>query len=104
MEIDLVLPKKIQTPNWIYFSKIIIYNFPTPEADYAILPLISIGILTNLPLYTALIVKKFVKKRQIKKKMLNTNPNVDQCEMIKLHEAINKTDCQLDNAEIADKH
>jgi hypothetical protein len=57
----------------LIFLKIIIYNFPTPEADYAILPLISIGILTSIPLYTALIIKKVLKKKREKKEQTTEN-------------------------------
>ncbi len=34
---------------------VIIYNFPTPESDYAILPLISVSLLTSIPLWLFLL-------------------------------------------------
>lgn len=41
---------------------IVLYNFPSPDADYAILPLISASLLTNLPLYVMLIIVTIIKK------------------------------------------
>ncbi len=36
---------------------IIMLNFPSPEADYALLPLIGVTALTGLPLWIALLIK-----------------------------------------------
>jgi predicted Na+-dependent transporter len=35
---------------------IVLYNFPSPQSDYAILPLISVSALTGIPLWLALLV------------------------------------------------
>lgn len=62
---------------------IIMINFPSPESDYALLPLIAVSTITTLPLWVLFLVKKIFsksKKYLIKendknstaKKMLNT--------------------------------
>ena len=41
---------------------IIILNFPSPESDYAILPLMTVGFLTAIPLWIGLIIVNLKKK------------------------------------------
>ncbi len=37
-------------------------NFPSPESDYALLPLVAVSLVTNLPLWAILLVKISVEK------------------------------------------
>lgn len=43
---------------------VITYNFPSPESDYAILPLISVSTLTTLPLWFLLLIFTINNKRK----------------------------------------
>lgn len=49
---------------------IVFYNFPSPEADYAILPLISVSLLTPIPLWI-LLASYTIYKRRLKRKELD---------------------------------
>jgi len=46
-------------------------NFPSPESDYALLPLVAVSLVTNLPLWTIFFVKisieKYKKVKALKK-------------------------------------
>ena len=39
-------------------------NFPSPEADYGVLPLMAVAFLTPMPLYAILVVTKIVAWRK----------------------------------------
>ena len=55
---------------------IITYNFPSPESDYAILPLISVSSLTTIPLWFLLLsisIKKKLKARSEAKHKASIN-------------------------------
>jgi sodium/bile acid cotransporter 3/5 len=58
---------------------IVMLNFPSPESDYALLPLVAISCITTLPLWLILIVKtahrkvnEYLLKRNDKDKQFNT--------------------------------
>ena len=55
---------------------IIIYNFPSPESDYAILPLITVAFLTQIPLWLCLIIQN-LKNRLITKSHIIRVPSTD---------------------------
>jgi hypothetical protein len=51
----------------------VITNFPSPDADFAVLPLIAVAFLTNIPLYIVLLIRKVYKL--IKNWMNKRKPN-----------------------------
>jgi predicted Na+-dependent transporter len=69
---------------------IVITNFPSPESDYAILPLITVSFLTTIPLWLLLIIitikTKLVDKFFQKKKTVEINGE-DEVEKEQLKEA-----------------
>lgn len=42
----------------MYKLKKVITNFPSPDSDFAVLPLIAVAFLTNMPLYFVLLIRK----------------------------------------------
>lgn len=57
---------------------VVISNFPSPEADLAVLPLFAVAFLTNIPFYFALAIYKTYKKLKYKKTSTNeAEPNDD---------------------------
>jgi predicted Na+-dependent transporter len=63
---------------------VITYNFPSPESDYAILPLISVSFLTTIPLWFLFLGLTIKRKIQAKKKQKSI-------EFIDDHEMNNET-------------
>lgn len=61
-------------------------NFPSPEADYAALPLIGVSLFTNLPLYLIYLITRvyhhFQKKRKNQKNKTN-NLNLEETEKLR---------------------
>jgi predicted Na+-dependent transporter len=53
---------------------VVISNFPSPEADLAVLPLFAVAFLTNIPFYIVLAIYKTYEKLKYKK----TNINEDE--------------------------
>jgi hypothetical protein len=52
---------------------VIISNFPSPEADFAALPLFAVAFLTNIPFYFSLSIYKIYKRLKYKKASVNEN-------------------------------
>jgi len=50
---------------------VVISNFPSPEADLAVLPLFAVAFLTNIPFYIGLAIYKTYKKLKYKKASKN---------------------------------
>ncbi len=57
---------------------IITYNFPSPESDYAILPLISVSLLTTIPLWLLLLSITIKKKLKAHSKAKHKASNDDE--------------------------
>jgi hypothetical protein len=81
---------------------IILFNFPSPECDYAILPLISVATLTPLPLWIIYLIKsiltriKAYKEKQDSSKDENyKDQNVEQTEKINLSAKLNSESAHL---------
>lgn len=43
--------------------------FPSPESDYAVLPLISVALMTNVPLYTSYFIYRLYKNKKKAKEL-----------------------------------
>jgi len=71
-------------------------NFPSPEADYALLPLIGVTTLTALPLWIALLVKicvYWIKRAFYENKTPKTDIKVNQNENKKFIPTTENSDC-----------
>jgi hypothetical protein len=68
-------------------------NFPSPESDYALLPLVAVSLVTNLPLWAILLTKISVEKY---KKVQEAKKNR------KIDKQYNEKDKQLNEEQIVE--
>ena len=65
--------------------------FKSPEADYAVLPLMGVAFLTNIPLYALFLIGKLIsliKSKMNKNKKIETKLNEEEMEELKSEEKL----------------
>ena len=63
---------------------IVMLNFPSPESDYALLPLVAISSITTLPLWTLLMIKTLYERIQKARTEKNGKELIEQ-DIIYIH-------------------
>ncbi len=75
---------------------IILFNFPSPESEYAFLPLVSIAMFSFVPLFIIVAVLRIIEKRRLKQ---NQSNGANQDETVKLKWKVTKVVLAKDDSD-----